>query len=168
MMAFWNEPVSTLSDCRAILRAWMRGDVMTNFPMFNPFMAGLNGWQELTKMQLGMVQAAADQFRTTTPITAFSTGDISVYFPFGRDYHQTIEPNTNWGLIRNSQTDHPDVEKEIVRDVASYGMQLGRILDLIVDMGDQLRGVDPEALSEVKKLKARIDGVKSKHGLTVD
>lgn len=141
---------------------------MTNLPFFNPFMVGLNSWQDMAKAQMGFLQSAVDQWRTTTPIHAFSTGDITVYFPFGSDFNQSIEPNTNWGLIRSSQTDHPEVEKEIIQDVASYGMQLGRILDLIVDMGDQLRGVDPEALSEVKKLKEKIDGVKAKHGLSTD
>lgn len=144
------------------------GDIMTSQPIFNPMMAGLAGWQELARLQMGWFQSAQEFWRSSTPIQPFSMGDLTIYFPFGRDYHQSIEPNTNWGFIRNSQTEHPEVEQEIIRDVASYGMQLGRIFDLIVDIGDRVDGVDAEILSDVKKLKAKIDAVKTKHGLATD
>jgi len=143
------------------------GDAMTTQPIFNPVMVGLANWQELTRLQMGWYQSALEFWKTSTPLQPFSMGDLTIYFPFGRDYHQTIEPNTNWGFIKNSQTDHPEVEQEIIRDVASYGMQLGRIFDLSVDIGDRVDGIDAETLAEVKSLKTRIDAVKMKHGLKV-
>ena len=106
--------------------------------------------------------------RVTAAITGTRVGDITVYFPFGRGYTQDIEPHTYWGLIRGSKTDRPDIEWEIVRDVASYGKQLGQMMDLLVSLAETTDGVGREELDAVRALKARIDGTKAKLDLKAE
>ena len=67
--------------------------------------------------------------RNSSQGTAFPFQDAFKYF--------TIDPMTNWQRFYNPQfyincnTGDVDVENAVLREVGSYGMQLGRILDVI-------------------------------------
>ncbi|HVK55337.1 MAG TPA: hypothetical protein VM532_09950 [Burkholderiales bacterium] len=57
-------------------------------------------------------------------------------FPFAGDVNQAINPWSWWsqyGLINVNlmASSKPELEKRIVEDVASYGSQLGRIMDVL-------------------------------------
>lgn len=88
---------------------------------------------------------------------------------------QAINPWTvynqggQWGLINISlgQTNHPDVERKVLNEVASYGRQLGRIgdaLEVLIDHFDQSALKQPEKdalailagqLAGIRKVKER-------------
>ncbi len=123
-------------------------------------------WEQVWAAQLQTLRAFADTAgRVSAAFTGMRVGDITVYFPFGSGYTQEIEPYTNWGLIKASKTDWPDVEREILRNVASYGKQLGRMMDLLVSLAETTEGVDREKLQAVRELKVQIDTTKAKLGL---
>src|SRR5256885_9459969 len=61
-----------------------------------------------------------------------------IAFPFQDAFkYFMIDPTTNWQRFYNPQfyincnTGDVDVENAVLREVGSYGMQLGRILDVI-------------------------------------
>ncbi len=100
--------------------------------------------------------------------------------PFSGDVTQTINPWTwffapsggQFGLfnlnIDLGPSSNPEVETEIVRDVASYGKQIGRIEDVVAVLVNRL---DPETLSAderkaveaFKVLLADIETIKARH-----
>ena len=129
-------------------------------------LAMLDAWYHLWRSQLQAMTAFADATgRITAAFTGARVGDITIYFPFGSGYTQDIDPVTNWGWVNSAKTRRPDVEREIAREVASYGKQLGRMMDLLVAVAETAEGVDKGQLEAVKQLKDRIDEVKAKHGL---
>lgn len=91
-----------------------------------------------------------------------SIRDVTIYFPFGRDYHQGIDPTTNWGGMKTAKTDKPHVEQAIVEEVASYGTQLDQLMELVLELAETTDGVDPEKLKQVQALKAKIDQIKAR------
>ena len=126
----------------------------------------LDAWEQMWTAQLHVLRAYADATaRMTAAFTGMRFGDITVYYPFGSGYTQDIDPVTNWGWVNSAKTRRPDVEREIAREVASYGKQLGRMMDLLVAIAETTEGVDKGQLEAVRQLKDRIDGVKAKHGL---
>lgn len=92
-----------------------------------------------------------------------SVGDITIYFPFGQGYQQDIDPRTNWGWISGSATDRPEIEEEIVRRVASYGAQLGKISELLLDVARKTPDADPAKIAALADIVERIEKIKAKH-----
>lgn len=99
---------------------------------------------------------------------AVSVGDVTfnIYFPFGQGYQQDIDPHTNWGWIGSSATNWPEIEEEIVRRVASYGAQLDKIMELLLDVARKTPDADSEKIKALEELFGRIETIKAKYGRT--
>lgn len=90
-----------------------------------------------------------------------------VYFPFSK-WNQEVAPDTSWffGSIP-PQAGVGSVEKEVF-EVASYGRQLGQIMDVLVPIAQamQEQGALPpkarDALPKLTSLYDRIEEVKGK------
>lgn len=100
--------------------------------------------------------------------------------PLSGDVLQTINPWTWWiksmsqsvsqvtGLINinNMASADPDKERRIVQDVASYGRQLGRIVDALdvvvgrIEQADDLTGDERIPLQQFSDLVRQIEQVK--------
>lgn len=102
--------------------------------------------------------------------------------PFSGSVDQTINPWTwvfsptasQFGLINLSidmgPSTNPDVEKDIISGVASYGKQLGRVEDalrLVIqtleDMLPDRKISDEKAIIAFKALMYEIDNIKAQH-----
>jgi hypothetical protein len=97
-------------------------------------------------------------------------------FPLSGDVTQAFNPFTWWvqggqqvGFvnINASRTEDPELERRIVSDVASYGRQLGRIidaLDVVVAKlpADQLTAGEQDALRAFSHLAGQIAEVKER------
>jgi len=99
---------------------------------------------------------------------AVSVGDVTfnIYLPFGYGYQQDIDPRTNWGWIGGSATNWPEIEEEIVRRVASYGAQIGKVMELLLDVARKTPDADPEKIKDLEALVEQIEAIKAKHGRT--
>jgi hypothetical protein len=100
--------------------------------------------------------------------------------PLSGDVSQAINPFTWWirgsqqtGFINinTSRTDNPELERRIVEDVASYGRQLGRIIDaldvLVAHLPADGRTPDEQdALRAFTDLAGRIATVKEQESPT--
>ena len=101
--------------------------------------------------------------------------------PLSGNVTQSINP-WNWifnptggqfGLvnIELGQSSNPEVEEEVLSDVASYGKQLGRIEDALLLLvsrveraGSALSGDEKAAFGALKDMAGQIAAVKVKHG----
>src|SRR6266705_1005883 len=90
-----------------------------------------------------------------------------IAFPFQDAFkYFMIDPTTNWQRFYNPQfyincnTGDVDVENAVLREVGSYGMQLGRILDVIDVLVATVKGPKEKdtTLSDVDRL---ISGLQS-------
>ena len=105
---------------------------------------------------------------------------MSVFkLPLSGDVNQTISPMTWWmssigsqfGLINIDlgESSKPEVEADILKNEASYGKQLGIVLDAVAALA---RHVDPARFSEAErdafkafaKLVNRVAEIKASHG----
>jgi hypothetical protein len=76
------------------------------------------------------------------------------------------------GLINISlgKSSDPDVEEEILNDVASYGKQLGRVEDALLVLLDHFRpqrkltDEEEKAISDLRTLMQNVAAVKASHG----
>ncbi len=89
--------------------------------------------------------------------------------PLSGDVTQTIGDHDQLGLINlnTTQAGDPALERRIVEEVASYGRQLGRLLDAVDvlirhDTRGKLARDDQRALDELQRLRAEIDAVKER------
>jgi len=97
--------------------------------------------------------------------------------PLSGDVVQSINPFTafmtggQFGLININlgQSSAPDVEAEVLSDVASYGKQLGRIEDALSVLlthfhpRQPLTAEETGAISALRELLAKVAEVKTKH-----
>lgn len=99
--------------------------------------------------------------------------------PFAGDVSQLISPWTSWfsafgsqvGLININlgQSSAPEVEREILDDVGSYGRQLGRIGDALAVLLKHFHPEEPLDEKEEKALRAlhvmldQIGDIKARH-----
>jgi hypothetical protein len=97
--------------------------------------------------------------------------------PLSGDVVQPINPFTafmtggQFGLININmgQSSAPDVEGEVLSDVASYGKQLGRIGDALIvllehfDLEEELSPEGKNAIKALKKMLEEVAEVKEKH-----
>ena len=98
--------------------------------------------------------------------------------PLSGDVVQSINPFTafmtggQFGLININlgQSSEPDVEAEVLSDVASYGKQLGRIGDALIVLLKHFNPPAPldadeaKAIDALNAMLAKIAEVKTKHG----
>jgi hypothetical protein len=94
-------------------------------------------------------------------------------FPLSGDVTQAFNPFQWWGQqngfinINTSRTDNPAMERRIVEQVASYGRQLGRIVDaldvLVSRVPDtDLTPAERDALRAFSRMAREIDTVKGR------
>lgn len=97
--------------------------------------------------------------------------------PLSGDVVQSINPFTafmtggQFGLVNINlgQSSDPDVEAEVLSDVATYGKQLGRIGDALIVLLNHFHPRNPltadetEAVAALKDLLEKIARVKEKH-----
>jgi hypothetical protein len=89
-----------------------------------------------------------------------------VHLPFGGSVAQRIDPNTSWffdGIRREAGI--AEVEKQIF-DVASYGRQLGLIMEVLLSIVDE-ETIDAkksaESLTRLKAVYRKIESVKNEN-----
>ena len=95
--------------------------------------------------------------------------------PLSGDVTQAIDTSLVRGIgdqlgfinINTSQAGDPALERRIVEEVASYGRQLGRLLDAVDvlirrDTPGKLTRGDQRALDELRALRAEIDATKQR------
>jgi len=78
---------------------------------------------------------------------------------------------SQFGLVNISlgKSSNPDVEEEVLTDVASYGKQLGRIEDALAVLlkhfhpDQKLTAAENRAIDELKSLLKDVAAVKAKH-----
>jgi len=92
------------------------------------------------------------------------SGGLTVNLPFANGFTQNVDPSTNWGYI--GRTDRPDVERDIRDHGASYGAQLGRMMDVVRDLAARTADADPEKREALEQIARRIDDIKKQHGLS--
>jgi len=101
----------------------------------------------------------------------------SFKLPLSGDVVQSINPFTSFmtggqfGLvnINMGQSSAPDVEADVLSDVASYGKQLGRIGDALIVLlahfhpGEPLTEKEAAAIGDLKKMLKQVADVKEQH-----
>ena len=103
----------------------------------------------------------------------------TVKWPFSGDVSQIIAPWTSWfsafgsqiGLININlgRSSAPEVERDILDEVGSYGRQLGRIGDamaVLLEHFDTKQPLTPDEEKAIRALRVMlddIDGVKTRH-----
>ena len=71
--------------------------------------------------------------------------------------------------IELGQSTQPQIEEEVLTDVASYGKQLGRIEDALLVLLDHFAPARPlddrenQAIAELRELAAKIATIKDRH-----
>jgi hypothetical protein len=90
----------------------------------------------------------------------------SFHWPFSGNVAQDIQPDTTWffGSIPRD-AGRGDIEKKIF-ETASYGRQLGVIMDVLIELADQATWPTAEAkerYDRLKKLSEKIARVKERH-----
>jgi hypothetical protein len=119
-----------------------------------------------------MMRAFRPLFREARPMPLFK-------LPLSGDVTQTINPLTAFlspygsqlGLVNINlgRSSAPQVEAEVLMDVGSYGLQLGRIGDALAvllahfEPRRELTESERRAIDDVKKMLAEIDAVKKRH-----
>jgi len=97
--------------------------------------------------------------------------------PLSGDVVQSINPFTafmtggQFGLVNINlgQSSEPEVEAEVLADVASYGKQLGRIGDALIallehfDLEEELSAEGKKAIEALKEMLEQVAKVKEKH-----
>jgi hypothetical protein len=100
--------------------------------------------------------------------------------PLSGDVVQSINPITSFfsptasqfGLINITvgQSSAPEVEKDVLSDVGSYGKQIGQIADALLSVIEHLEAhpgpalKDDDAIKTFKKLLHRVADMKERHG----
>ncbi len=90
--------------------------------------------------------------------------------PLSGDVRQRILPSWFSPTFNFDFQGDVDVETEVVREVASYGSQLGTLIDAVLVMARDRYGDDgqPAALRDLADLQRRVEAVKARHGYGAD
>ncbi len=83
-------------------------------------------------------------------------------FPLSGSVNQKIEPDFFFGAI-DPEVGDGEIEKEVFLKVASYGTQIGKIMEVLIPIADKLNidGKDTKTLVELKELQAKIESIKT-------
>lgn len=84
----------------------------------------------------------------------FSLWSTTFRLPLSGDVSQEIEPR----FVSPDIKGVPEIEQEVITTVASYGKQLGKILEALQTLGNQA-GVD---LPEIESLNVEIEAAKTR------
>jgi hypothetical protein len=96
------------------------------------------------------------------------SGAVEQWFRFWQTAFSTLTGQIGFINIYNQKSSNPDVEKEVVSNVASYGKQLGRIEDAIIVLLNHIVLHNPDddevqALYDLARLLKDIADVRDKH-----
>ncbi len=131
----------------------------------NPMATMAQGWTAAFEQGLGFWmhqnRVWAEAMRASANV---SVGDITIYLPFGQGFSQDIDPRTNWGWMTGAATVWPEIEEQIVRRAASYGVQLDKISALLLDIAEHVPEADAEKRADLEELARKIENVKQEHG----
>jgi hypothetical protein len=92
-----------------------------------------------------------------------------VNLPLSGAVTQTF-PWANYVTINVGTSSNPQIEKDTLSDVASYGKQLGRIGDALIVLlrhfnpEEELSHEEKKAISDLKSMLHEIANVKERHG----
>ncbi|ADM10661.1 hypothetical protein PB2503_13119 [Parvularcula bermudensis HTCC2503] len=103
---------------------------------------------------------AAWMRQVTEALRVFSVGDINIYFPFGSNFTLNADPTTSWGWLYGMATPRPHTEERIVREVASYGKQLGWMMDMLLPLAERSDDIPDEDVEALRKMRDDIDRIK--------
>jgi anaerobic glycerol-3-phosphate dehydrogenase len=86
--------------------------------------------------------------------------------------HLILQPDRQYGLINITigQSSAPDVEKDVLSDVGSYGKQIGQVADALLVVIEHLEAHpgqalgDNKAIAAFKELMHSVATVKERHG----
>jgi len=88
-------------------------------------------------------------------------------FPYSGAVIQNIQPQTDWFFANvRPGAGVADIEREVVLNKASYGRQLGQLMDSVLALAERLPPAageaEPPALQELRRLQAEIQVVKER------
>lgn len=87
--------------------------------------------------------------------------------PLSGDVNQDYKPVTTWfspQLEVNFAGDR-EIETEVVSGVASYGKQLGTLIDAVLELADGEKG---DALAKLKALAEQVEKIKQDHAAKLE
>jgi hypothetical protein len=84
------------------------------------------------------------------------------WFPFTFNFPSGDVDLANWfsPRIDVSYAGNPAVERDVVENVASFGDQLGTLIDAVLELAGDAKG---EKLKDLRNLQEEVDAVKSRH-----
>ena len=85
------------------------------------------------------------------PFSLFAPGNLT----------QPILPGWSFGNVNVNYAGNPDIEKDVVEKVASYGKQLGIITDAVLALADGKKA--DKAVVRLKEIAARIEKLKDQN-----
>ncbi len=124
--------------------------------LLNPFGA------LMTTALLGAFAAGALMTLWAGMMRRAGAGAVMVNFPFGSGFTQNVHPSTNWGIMGYSPD--PAAEREILDRTGSYGRQIGRLMDVVVDLAGKSDDADPEKRAALEDLSRQVARVKRERG----
>lgn len=86
------------------------------------------------------------------------TINAPVYFPFGDRFTLYANPTTNWWA--DLATADRAAEQRIVTGVASYGKQLGKIMDIVIALAEASSDVPAGDLADLIRIRDDIEKAK--------
>ncbi|MEL6323660.1 MAG: hypothetical protein AAFQ84_05460 [Pseudomonadota bacterium] len=133
-----------------------RPDMFSIRTPYDVYSDALDAWQRVAMASLNVFTAQAAAWRA---MMASPLNQMTVNYPFSGDVTQHIAPETSVDLL--ARAGDADVERAIVESVASYGRQLGWIIDYLDDLARQSPGlVSGEKVEQIRDLKSRIEAAK--------
>ena len=86
-----------------------------------------------------------------------------IHWPASGDLYQNIAPETDWFTTHiGPEAGDAKVEKEINKEVASYGKQLGKLTELCLILAGEIEvepGKKKELLGEIKEINTKVAAV---------
>jgi hypothetical protein len=124
-----------------------------------PYDALLDAWRGYAELSLAMSTAYARLWTTALA----PAGDVHINFPFGQGFTMNIAPATSWDV---GWTKDRALERDIIDNAGSYGLQIGRMMDVVALMANGLP-VKGAPLDDLMHVKNDVDAIKQKHGYGV-
>ena len=80
----------------------------------------------------------------------------TIEYPLSGDVVQDIEPNFGDQIVGV-----PEIEREVITRVASYGDQIGALTDAVLALAKKV-GLDGDEIAEVQRLSDEVDAAKTR------
>ena len=91
-----------------------------------------------------------------------TSATMQPWFPFTFNFPSGDVDLANWfsPRVEVSYAGTPAIERDVVENVASFGDQLGTLIDAVVELAGDTEG---EKLNDLRGLKKEVDEVKARH-----